>query len=32
MGTAAVLTPGTTLARRGDVQKILPLIKAEKLS
>ena len=31
MGTAAVLNPGTALARRGDVQKILPLVKVETL-
>ena len=31
MGTAAVLTPGTTLARRGDVQNIIPLVKVEIL-
>jgi 6-phosphofructokinase 2 len=32
MGTAAVLTPGTTLARRADVERILPLVRTEKLS
>lgn len=32
MGTAAVLTSGTTLARRGVVEKILPKVKAEKLA
>lgn len=32
MGTAAVLKPGTTLARRADVERILPLVRTEKLS
>ena len=32
MGTAAVLTPGTTLARRPDVEKILPLVRIIKLA
>jgi 6-phosphofructokinase 2 len=32
MGTAAVLMPGTTLARRADVEKLLPLVRTEKLS
>jgi 6-phosphofructokinase 2 len=32
MGTAAVLTPGTMLAHRADVDRILPLVRAEKLS
>jgi 6-phosphofructokinase 2 len=32
MGTAAVLTPGTTLARCADVERILPLVRIEKLS
>ena len=27
MGTAAVLTPGTELCRRGDVEKLLPEIE-----
>ena len=31
MGTAAVLTPGTELARREDVEKLLPQIKVEKI-
>jgi 6-phosphofructokinase 2 len=31
MGTAAVLTPGTTLARRADIERILPLVRAERL-
>ena len=31
MGTAAVLTPGTTLARRADVERILPQVRTEKL-
>jgi 6-phosphofructokinase 2 len=32
MGTAAVLTPDTTLARRGDVERILAMVRTEKLS
>jgi 6-phosphofructokinase 2 len=32
MGTAAVLTPSTMLARRADVERILPLVRTEKLS
>jgi hypothetical protein len=27
MGTAAVLTPGTGLCRRADVERLLPRIK-----
>lgn len=30
MGTAAVLMPGTTLARRADVERILPLVRTER--
>jgi 6-phosphofructokinase 2 len=32
MGTAAVLTPGTELAHRQDVEQLLSQIKVEKLS
>ena len=32
MGTAAVLMPGTTLARRADVERILPLVITQILS
>lgn len=32
MGTAAVLTSDTTLARREDVQKILPLVRVETMA
>jgi len=32
MGTAAVLSPGTALARRADVKRLLPEIKIENLS
>lgn len=32
MGTAAVLALGTTLARRADVERILPLVRTEKLN
>jgi 6-phosphofructokinase 2 len=32
MGTAAVLTPGTELCRRRDVEKLLPLIRIEEAS
>ena len=32
MGTAAVLTPGTELAHRDDVERLLPQIKVEKLA
>jgi 6-phosphofructokinase 2 len=32
MGTAAVLTPGTELAHREDVERLLPKIKVENLS
>jgi 6-phosphofructokinase 2 len=31
MGTAAVLSPGTALARRADVEALLPQIKVRKL-
>jgi 6-phosphofructokinase 2 len=30
-GTAATLTPGTELCRRGDVERLLPLVKIKKL-
>lgn len=32
MGTAAVLTPGTELAHRADVERLLPQIKVEKIT
>ncbi|MDH5695356.1 MAG: 1-phosphofructokinase [Dehalococcoidia bacterium] len=32
MGTAAVLTPGTELAHRADVEKLLPQIKVEEIT
>jgi 6-phosphofructokinase 2 len=32
MGTAAVLTPGTELARRTDVEALLPLIKVQNIT
>ncbi len=32
MGTAAVLTPGTELAHRADVEKLLPQIKVSRVS
>ena len=32
MGTAAVLTPGTELARKADVEKLLPQVKVEKIT
>jgi 6-phosphofructokinase 2 len=32
MGTAAVLTPGTELAHRADVERLLPKIKLEKIT
>jgi 6-phosphofructokinase 2 len=32
MGTAAVLSPGTALARRSDVEMLLPQIKVRRLS
>ena len=32
MGTAAVLTPGTELAHRDDVERLLPQIKVEDLT
>jgi len=32
MGTAAVLTPGTELAHRADVEKLLPRIKVSEMS
>ncbi len=32
MGTAAVLTPGTELAHRADVEKLLPQIKVSEVS
>jgi 6-phosphofructokinase 2 len=32
MGTAAVLTPGTELAHRADVERLLPLIKVEDIT
>jgi 6-phosphofructokinase 2 len=32
MGTAAVLTPGTELARRADVERLLPQIKVEDIT
>jgi 6-phosphofructokinase 2 len=32
MGTAAVLTPGTELARKADVEKLLPQVKVKKIT
>jgi len=32
MGTAAVLTPGTELARRADVEELLPKIKVQNIT
>jgi 6-phosphofructokinase 2 len=32
MGTAAVLTPGTELAHKADVKKLLPKVKVEKMT
>ena len=32
MGTAAVLSPGTELARRADVERLLPQIKVEDIT
>lgn len=32
LGTAAVLTPGTELARRSDVVELLPLVKVKKIN
>ena len=32
MGTAAVLSPGTKLARRADVERLLPQIKVEDIT
>jgi 6-phosphofructokinase 2 len=32
MGTAAVLTPGTELAHRADVEKLLPQVKVERIT
>jgi 6-phosphofructokinase 2 len=32
LGTAAVLTPGTELARRTDVVELLPLVKVKKIN
>jgi 6-phosphofructokinase 2 len=32
LGTAAVLTPGTELAHRADVENLLPQIKVEKIT
>jgi len=32
MGTAAVLSPGTTLARQRDVQNILPQVRVERMT
>jgi 6-phosphofructokinase 2 len=32
MGTAAVLTPGTELAHRADVKRLLPQIKLERIT
>jgi 6-phosphofructokinase 2 len=32
MGTAAVLTPGTELAHRADVENLLPQVKVEKIT
>jgi len=32
LGTAAVLTPGTELARRSDVLELLPLVKVKKIN
>jgi 6-phosphofructokinase 2 len=32
LGTAAVLTPGTELAHRSDVENLLPQIKVEKIT
>ena len=32
MGTAAVLTPGTGLCRRPDVEKLLPQVKVSEVS
>jgi 6-phosphofructokinase 2 len=30
MGTAAVLTPGTELCRRRDVERLLPIVRVEE--
>jgi 6-phosphofructokinase 2 len=32
LGTAAVLTPGTELARRADVEELLPQVKVKKIN
>ena len=32
LGTAAVLTPGTELARRADVVELLPQVKVKKIN
>jgi 6-phosphofructokinase 2 len=32
MGTAAVLTPGTELARKADVENLLPQVKVKKIT
>ncbi len=32
LGTAAVLTPGTELARRADVEELLPQVKVRKIN
>jgi 6-phosphofructokinase 2 len=32
LGTAAVLTPGTELARRADVEELLPLVKVKRIT
>jgi len=32
LGTAAALTPGTELARRSDVEELLPLVKVRKIN
>ena len=32
LGTAAVLTPGTELARKADVEALLPLVKVKKIN
>jgi 6-phosphofructokinase 2 len=32
LGTAAVLTPGTELARRADVEALLPQIKVKNMT
>ncbi len=32
LGTAAVLTPGTELARKADVEELLPLVKVKRIN